>query len=71
MSLGNPLDVRIEAVIAGELAANRDVDLTVDDDRAEIARRIRIRLQRSGVLADVKRTPDALPRASMAKDKRI
>jgi hypothetical protein len=58
MSTPNPLDARIERAIESELAVYRDKDLLNEDDRGEIARALRIRLQRAGVMADVKKTPE-------------
>ena len=58
MSVDNPLDARIERVIVAELLANRLLDLTSEEDCAVIAHSLRVRLQRAGVLADVKRTPE-------------
>jgi hypothetical protein len=55
MSTPNPLDARIERAIESELATHRDKDLMNEDHRGEIARSMRIRLQRAGVMADVKK----------------
>lgn len=58
MSLDNPLDARIEQAIESELSVHRDKSLLEEADRAEIAKFLRIRLQRAGVLADVKKTTE-------------